>query len=171
MIKFTRLYLLYENSNFYKKRIISKYKHLIKPGEHTCEEIISSIKEKYDLKKISENQVDNVFWEYSVMRNLSADCEYNDCKCDDFEFYIYQVEQNEKSEKLYDLEDKNLIDEKNGIVFVMEKTTGYIVCNSQQLNLLLLLEKGIALDDYINETPVFYNYLLIYKEYEDLIVK
>lgn len=66
-----------------------------------------------------------------------------------------------RAKSLYNSAESRAEVENDDIIFVLEETTEFMVSNSNMLNMLLILLKGVSDFDYNNETPVFENYVRI----------
>lgn len=148
----------YENSIYFKNRLIKKYKRMIVPGINTQEKIILSLKKQFDLIEINKNSVSKVFWKVAVVDNL------NNKQSTNLDFKVYKLINNLKSKEIYN-------DEKEDILVIFESYNDYFISNSQAMQQLLILEKGISEQDYISNSDVLINYLRIYKNYKESIIK
>lgn len=148
----------YENSIYFKNRLIKKYKRMIVPGINTQEKIILSLKKQFDLIEINKNSVSKVFWKVAVVDNL------NNKHSTNLDFKVYKLINNLKSKEIYN-------DEKEDILVIFESYNDYFISNSQAMQQLLILEKGISEQDYRSNSDVLINYLRIYKNYKESIIK
>lgn len=148
----------YENSIYFKNRLIKKYKRMIVPGINTQEKIILSLKKQFDLIEINKNSVSKVFWKVAVVDNL------NNKQSTNLDFKVYKLINNLKSKEIYN-------DEKEDILVIFESYNDYFISNSQAMQQLLILEKGISEQDYRSNSDVLINYLRIYKNYKESIIK
>lgn len=148
----------YENSIYFKNRLIKKYKQMIAPGINTQEEIILSLKKQFDLIEINKNSVSKVFWKVAVLDNL------NNKQSTNLDFKVYKIINNLKSKELYN-------DENEDILVIFESYNDYFISNSQAMQQLLILEKGISEQDYISNSDVLINYLRIYRNYKESVIK
>lgn len=158
---FRRLILKYENSKFFKKRLIAKYKKNLTPGLKSTFELIKVLKSNYNIQEISYKDVDPVFWEHSVFDNLES---LQNGKT--YQFCVFKVIRDSKSRKIYRLWDE--IVESDYIFVIFEKLTGYITSNCNQLLLFLIIKRGIEKYDYDNNTPVMIHYLMLLNEFKKM---
>lgn len=89
------LSLKYENSEFYKNKLIKRYKPLITPGVKSQDELIISLEKHFDLELTDKAVMSKTFLELCVMGNIDCD------EPDMIDFEIYRVVRNSKSEALY----------------------------------------------------------------------
>lgn len=99
------LSLKYENSEFYKNKLIKRYKPLITPGVKSQDELIISLEKHFDLELTDKAVMSKTFLELCVMGNIDCD------EPDMIDFEIYRVVRNSKSEALYACEKYDLDDD------------------------------------------------------------
>ena len=117
------LSLKYENSEFYKNKLIKRYKPLITPGVKSQDELIISLEKHFDLELTDKAVMSKTFLELCVMGNIDCD------EPDMIDFEIYRVVRNSKSEALYACEKYNLDDDDIFIIF--EEHNNFFISNSQ----------------------------------------
>lgn len=145
------LSLKYENSEFYKNKLIKRYKPLITPGVKSQDELIISLEKHFDLELTDKAVMSKTFLELCVMGNIDCD------EPDMIDFEIYRVVRNSKSEALYACEKYDLDDDDIFIIF--EEHNNFFISNSQIVEMLLIIKEGVSAEDYENETPEFLNYI------------
>lgn len=145
------LSIKFENSEFYKNKLIKRYKPLITPGVKSQDELIVSLEKHFDLEETDKAVMSKTFLELCVMGNIDCD------EPDMLDFQIFKVVKNEKSEALYACEKYDLDDDDIFIIF--EEHNNFFISNSQIVEMLLIIKEGISLEDYENETPEFINYI------------
>lgn len=69
---FRAFFTKYESSKFYRNRLIKKYKQKINPKMRKQDKIINSLKNRFDFTKINAEEIDPIFFKFSVLENLSA---------------------------------------------------------------------------------------------------
>lgn len=149
---YTKIKTKYENSELYKKKLIKKYKAIIKPGYKTQDEILKLLKNKFDLVEITVNDISDSFWECCVISNFN--------NVSDLHFSIYKVLYNDRSKKIYKNTPELCCNELDEFIFlVFEQSSEYFISNSNVLTSMMILERGISEYDYINNTPSFVFYL------------
>ena len=79
------LSLKYENSEFYKNKLIKRYKPLITPGVKSQDELIISLEKHFDLELTDKAVMSKTFLELCVMGNIDCD------EPDMIDFEIYRV--------------------------------------------------------------------------------
>ena len=67
------LSLKYENSEFYKNKLIKRYKPLITPGIKSQDELIISLEKHFDLELTDKAVMSKTFLELCVMGNIDCD--------------------------------------------------------------------------------------------------
>ncbi len=117
------LSLKYENSEFYKNKLIKRYKPLITPGVKSQDELIISLEKHFDLELTDKAVMSKTFLELCVMGNIDCD------EPDMIDFEIYRVVRNSKSEALYACEKYDLDDDDIFIIF--EEHNNFFISNSQ----------------------------------------
>lgn len=147
------LSIKFENSEFYKNKLIKRYKPLITPGVKSQEELIVSLEKHFDLEETDKAVMSKSFLELCVMGNIDCD------EPDMIDFQIFKVVRNEKSEALYACEQYDLDD--NDIFIIFEENNNFFISNSQIVEMLLIIKEGISDEDYENETPEFINYIRV----------
>ena len=147
------LSLKYENSEFYKNKLIKRYKPLITPGVKSQDELIISLEKHFDLEQTDKAVMSKTFLELCVMGNIDCD------EPDMIDFEIYRVVRNSKSEALYACEKYDLDDDDIFIIF--EEHNNFFISNSQIVEMLLIIKEGVSAEDYENETPEFLNYIRV----------
>lgn len=149
----TDIFTKYENSEFYKKRLIKNLKPSICPGVKSQDELIFSLNKYFDFVTVNINEVDRIFWEISMLGNL--------CNKDlnDLDFKIYKIINNSRSNLIYENENWDKF-------IVFESSNDFFISNSQIVQLIILVELGVSKSDYRMETPELINYLRIYNEYK-----
>lgn len=149
---FDHLAVKYENSDFYRNKIIKRYKPLITPGVKSQDELIVSLEKHFDLEESETATVTKSFLELCVYGNINCD------NPEMLDFQIFKVVRNEKSAVLYACEEEDLLGEDIYIIF--EEHNNFFISNSQIVEMLLIIKEGVTEEDYEEETPEFYNYLL-----------
>ena len=124
------LSLKYENSEFYKNKLIKRYKPLITPGVKSQDELIISLEKHFDLELTDKAVMSKTFLELCVMGNIDCD------EPDMIDFEIYRVVRNSKSEALYACEKYDLDDDDIFIIF--EEHNNFFISNSQIVEMLLI---------------------------------
>lgn len=142
-----------------KENMVSKLKHSVISGKKTPSDLADWIKTKFDVKLISFSKFSDAFFSSIKFNALHAITNKYLCLSEgDFEFVLYQIIENEKSNVYYDSFDLRNAGEEF-IFIILERKTGYVFTNHNKLQLELVMEQGISQYDYDNETDVFVNYL------------
>lgn len=157
---FYKLKMQYENSSYYKKKLIKKYKKKLTPGMKTTLELIQILNNNYNTQEILSESINPVFWKYSVFSNLESSQNKKETYC----FKIFKIIRDNKSEKMYRFWEK--IDDSDFIFVIFETNTGFITGNCHLLLQFLIIERGIGNYDYKNNTSVMINYLMNLHHYK-----
>ena len=145
----------FENSKFYQKRLIKKYKPKLNVGINDFDKIIKLLSNEFDLSKISEDDVDSIFWQHAVLGDFS------ESESNSLEFKIFKIRRNEKSIELYKYAEgtSEIIDDNDNIIIVFEESTSFMTSNCNKILRKMLILHGVSEFDYNNETPLFIWYL------------
>ena len=162
---FWKLRTKYENSSYYKNKLIKKHKKSLTPGIKTTDELIRILKNNYSAREIPQENIDTVFWKYSVLYNLESSQSHNGT----YNFKVFKIIRDDKSEPMYKLWEKiNETDESDYIFVIFETNTGFITGNCNTLFQFLMIERGIGNYDYDNNTSVMIDYLMNLHDYKKM---
>lgn len=141
-------------------------KQYINVGLHDSFEVLQTLQRDFDLKRIEVENIVGHFYDVMVLGNLSFDTDLSE---NDYSIEVYELMKNKKSAIPYKDFD-SFCDRfcKLPIYIAIEKNSGFLVSNSNAIELKIAVEKGISESDYNNNTQEFFNYLQCYKDYVDL---
>lgn len=135
------------------EKILKQYKSQLVIGNHTYAQVLKRFSDFLPLKRIAESEVNPI-----DLRYIKDDCaQYAVDKGIDpnrLEFLIYEVTQNDKSQKYYDE-----IDSTGCLHIVVEESLGYLNCESPSLFEEIDLAKGISSYDIEHKTLRLEDYL------------
>lgn len=141
------------------KDILERYKPKECPGRKSFEELQNWIKSRLDIQEIAIQEFSKPFIQhlyfnaFHALTNQRLRLNY-----DDFSFVAYKLLFTERNEAY----NEDFFRRANGeefIYIVLEKRTGYILCNNNQLFLQLKIEQGIAQDEFDSGGPALLEYV------------
>lgn len=136
---------------------IKMFKHLIPIGERDSKDLISYLKNKFDLVEINFSELppykrdmlsENA--KYSV-KNIKLNVEIKDMS-----FRFFKIIENEKSIEYVDPREAEY---GNFLFFILEEKTKYMSTNSGKLLTEMIYISGVSKESYLEEDLVFKNLL------------
>lgn len=135
------------------KTQIKMFKHLIPIGERDSKDLISYLKNKFDLVEIDFSELP------SYKRNmLSENAKYFvgniklNVEIEDMSFRFFKIIENEKSIEYVDPREA---EHDNFLFFILEEKTKYMSTNSGKLLTEMTYISGISKESYLEEDLVF----------------
>lgn len=160
-----------EQMDKYKQELIDKYKHLVKPGKKTIDELTEFLIKKASAIQIDFSSLLDITRKGLIMgitphieeRNLNL-------KVDDLNFLVFILPHNGQDSTYYQYPYRPTSIDGYGddlICIILERNTDYISCNCSRLFLDVVLERGISEYDYDNDTIELLIYLSRIEELEN----
>lgn len=135
------------------ERQIKMFKHLIPIGEKDSKDLISYLKNKFDLVEIDFSELP------SYKRNmLSENAKYYvgnvklNVEIKDMSFRLFKIIENEKSIEYVDPREAEY---GNFLFFILEEKTKYMYTNSGKLLIEMTYVSGVSEESYLEEDDVF----------------
>lgn len=136
---------------------IKMFKHLIPIGERDSKDLISYLKNKFDLVEIDFSEFPSYKKDmlsenakYSV-KNIKLNVEIKDMS-----FRLFKIIENEKSIEYVDPREAEY---GNFLFFILEEKTKYMSTNSGRLLTEMIYISGVSKESYLEEDLVFKNLL------------
>ena len=136
---------------------IKMFKHLIPIGERDSKDLISYLKNKFDLVELNFSELP------SYKRDmLSENAKYSvkniklNVEIDDMSFRLFKIIENEKSIEYVDPREAEY---GNFLFFILEEKTKYMSTNSGRLLTEMIYISGVSEESYLEEDLVFKNLL------------
>lgn len=135
------------------ERQIKMFKHLIPIGERDSKDLISYLKNKFDLVEIDFSELP------SYKKNmLSENAKYYvgnvklNVEIKDMSFRLFKIIENEKSIEYVDPREAEY---GNFLFFILEEKTKYMYTNSGKLLIEMTYVSGVSEESYLEEDDVF----------------
>lgn len=135
------------------ERQIKMFKHLIPIGEKDSKDLISYLKNKFDLVEIDFSELP------SYKRNmLSENAKYYvgnvklNVEIKEMSFRLFKIIENEKSIEYVDPREAEY---GNFLFFILEEKTKYMYTNSGKLLIEMTYVSGVSEESYLEEDDVF----------------
>ena len=136
---------------------IKMFKHLIPIGEKDSKELISYLKNKFDLVELDFSELPSY---KKYMLSESAKYSVGNIKLNveikDMSFRLFKIIENEKSIEYVDPREAEY---GNFLFFILEEKTKYMSTNSGRLLTEMIYISGVSKESYLEEDLVFKNLL------------
>lgn len=151
----------YIKHRLYVKFLLWRYKNKIVLGLQDEKTVMDKMSKIFNFKKITYKDVDENFWKYLIIDNVKH------LPCQDYNFGIYKLVKDEKSEAIYKKGIKeDPLYEHSDIYIVFENNNHFVNSNCWTLLLKIIIEQGIKEEEYNdNKSLKLLEYLIRFDEY------
>ena len=139
------------------ERQIKMFKHLIPIGERDSKDLISYLKNKFDLVEIDFSELPS--YKKNMLRENAKYYVGNvklNVEIKDMSFRLFKIIENEKSIEYVDPREA---EHGNFLFFILEEKTKYMSTNSGRLLTEMIYISGVSKESYLEEDLVFKNLL------------
>lgn len=136
---------------------IKMFKHLIPIGERDSKDLISYLKNKFDLVEIDFSELPS--YKKNMLRENAKYYVGNvklNVEIKDMSFRLFKIIENEKSIEYVDPREA---ENGNFLFFILEEKTKYMYTNSGKLLIEMTYVSGVSKESYLEEDLVFKNLL------------
>lgn len=149
----------------YKAYLKQQYSHEIRRLQ-SVNDVISAFQKKLDIAETELSEFEAIFLKMTILNYINV--HKNDpikSNLDNLNFISYEVVRNEKSDHYYN--HMRISSGNERILVIIESQLNAIASNCQELQVDMLIERGIDTSHVNQDTPEFFAYLMLFDSYNE----